>query len=301
MVVGTKGIWWRILKDHGAELIGFFLISVAVSLAYHQLRWTWLAISTVPLTITGAALGILLGFRSNEAYNRYNEARTLWGAIVNASRTATRQILTLISSEPESEAHELHRDSIYLVIAFPHALRCQLWRSDASEFLRRLIPESDLTDLLESRDVPDAILHEVARRVQIALARNWLHPMHAVLIHDSVRDLSNAQGGCERIKSTPIPRTYTFVSDKLVSAYCLALPFGFAADLGAGMPLVVLLIAFVYLMLNNFATQIEDPFCTTASGLPLLSISRAIEIKLRQRLGESKLPEEIAPVDNVLR
>lgn len=77
-------------------------LSVTVAFLYNRLGWRWLSISTVPLTIIGASLGILLGFRSNEAYNRYNEARTLWGSIVNASRTLTRQILTLISSNPRA-------------------------------------------------------------------------------------------------------------------------------------------------------------------------------------------------------
>lgn len=154
--------------------------------------------------------------------------------------------------------------------------------------------------MLANRNIPDAILNAVAVRIQTAMAQGWLHPVHVSIFHESLRDLSNAQGGCERIKSTPIPRSYTYVSYKIVIAYCLALPFGLVAELGGAMPVAALLISFVFLMLSRFATLIEDPFCTTYSGLPLLAITRTIEVNLRQRLGERSLPEDIQPVNDVL-
>jgi putative membrane protein len=289
-----------VLAEHCWDIIGLLLLSGMVSFTYQRLGWTWMSISTVPITIIGAALGILLGFRSNEAYNRYNEARTLWGAIVNACRTLTRQILTLIAGQPECQVQEIRRETVYLVIALGHSLRRQLWRQQPAEDLQRLFPESEVGELLRNRNIPDAILHEIARKIQEAADRGWIHAMHVSLLHETIRDLSNAQGGRERIKNTPIPRSYTYVTHKIVIAYCLALPFGLLSELGLVMPLAALLISFVFLMLNRFAMLIEDPFCTTYSGLPLLSITRNIEINLRQRLGESRLPEEVTPVDNIL-
>lgn len=300
MVVGTKGIWKRVLGEHAVELSALFVFSTLIGLAYGKLGWRWLSISTVPLTVVGGALGILLGFRSNEAYNRYNEARTLWGSIVNASRTLARQLLTLVSGEPADSVRTLQQEAVHLQIAFAHALRCQLWGRNASEEIGPLVPASELADLRTQRNVPDAILHLIAKRVQVAAVCDWLHTLHVGILQETLRDLSNAQGGCERIKSTPIPRSYTFVSHKIVLAYCMALPFGLADGLGVAMPLAALLISFVFLLLDRFANQIEDPFCTTYSGLPLFTITRTIEVNLRQRLGETTLPEDVKPVDNIL-
>jgi ion channel-forming bestrophin family protein len=300
VLVTTEGIWRRVFQEHWQQFLALLVISVSVYGAFHFLNWRWLAIPSQPLTIVGAALGIMLGFRSNEAYNRYAEARALWGALVNASRNLTREVLTLLRPEHPEDARELQHQIICHQIAFVHALRCQLWRHDPFPEIQPFVSAEELERLKSERNVPNAILQGLAERIQEAWKRGWIHDLHVGMIHKTLGDITDAQGGCERIKNTPIPRSYTYVAHRIVFGFCCALPFGLVDLMGAGMPFASLLVAFTFLMLDRFGKLIEDPFCTTYSGLPLLSITRTIEVNLRQRLGQTSLPPDLKPVDGVL-
>ncbi|HZN12479.1 MAG TPA: bestrophin family ion channel [Blastocatellia bacterium] len=309
MLVNTHHIWRRVLRAHRRRLVGIFLLSLLVTVLYTRFGMTQLAITTVPLTIVGVALSILLGFRNNEAYNRYWEARTLWGGLVNSSRTFARLVLTLIPpcvpngagpacATPEHAAY--HREMVYRVIAFAHALRCHLRRQDPFGELAPLIAAGEVEALRGERNVPAALLHTLGERVRDAWQRGWVQDFHLIDLHATLTEMTNVQGGCERIKNTPIPLTYTYVSNKIVLAYCLALPFGLVETLGAATPVVVIFISFTFLTLDRFGKLIEDPFCTTSSGLPLGALSRTVEVNLRQRLGERDLPPDVEPAKGVL-
>ena len=59
---------------------------------------------SVPIGVTavfGTAVALLLGFRTNQAYERWWEARIIWGAIVNDSRTLVRQCVSLFEKNNE--------------------------------------------------------------------------------------------------------------------------------------------------------------------------------------------------------
>lgn len=311
MIVSNEHMWRRVAHAHALPLSLVFGIAVLVTIAYTEFDLEQLSITTPPLTIVGVTLGILLGFRSNEAYNRYWEARTLWGGLVNHSRTYTRLILTLIppcytdgANEAEhavkAEHAVFHREMIYRQIAFVHALRCHLRRVPVFDDITDLLPPPELAQLKNERNVPAAILHRAGERLRDAWRRGWLQDFHVMSINDTLTELTNVQGGCERIKNTPIPRGYTFLTHKIVIGYCCALPFGLVETLGTITPLVVLLVAFTFLILDRFGRIIEDPFCTDHNSLPLNSLARTIEINLRQRLGESDLPDDLQPTDGVL-
>jgi putative membrane protein len=90
------------------------------------LGWTWVALSHVPLSIFGGAIGVIVGFRNNSSYQRWWEARTVWGSIVNYSRTLGRQALTLIQAgaEEQDKVWRMRRNVVFHQIAYVHALRC---------------------------------------------------------------------------------------------------------------------------------------------------------------------------------
>lgn len=304
-------MWRRVIRAHAIPLSLVFVLAVFVSVAYVWFGWVQLSITTPPLTIVGVTLGILLSFRSNEAYNRYWEARTLWGSLVNSSRTYARLILTLIppcridgaiaTEQPIHPEHAaFHREMVYRQIAFVHALRCHLRRVPIFDQINDFLPPSELARLTGERNVPAAILHRAGERLRDAWQRGWLQDFHVMSINDTLTELTNVQGGCERIKNTPIPRGYTFVTHKIVIGYCCALPFGLVETLGWATPIVVLFVAFTFLILDRFGRLIEDPFCADYNSLPLNSLARTIEINLRQRLGESDLPDDLRPVDGVV-
>jgi putative membrane protein len=102
MIVRPTLSWSKIGAYVGRPLGAYTLLAVAVSVAHAYSGAVWLSMPALPVTILAATLGILLSFRNNSGYDRWWEARTLWGGVVNASRTFARQLLTLLPHDDAS-------------------------------------------------------------------------------------------------------------------------------------------------------------------------------------------------------
>ncbi|MCE9673650.1 hypothetical protein LY474_38185 [Myxococcus stipitatus] len=96
MIVGRRLSWRIILRYTGRPVALHVLFALVVVLGYKMFSARWLSVPALPVTLLAAALGVLLGFRNNSAYDRWWEARTLWGGVVNWSRSFARQVLTLL-------------------------------------------------------------------------------------------------------------------------------------------------------------------------------------------------------------
>jgi putative membrane protein len=285
------------------RLLAVFTVAVAVTLAadhFHVLRTT---ISVVPFTLVGLALSIFLGFRNNTSYDRFWEGRRLWGALVNATRSYARRTLLFLTPAPGDDAAKVDAVRTTLVkrtIAYVHALRMHLRSGiDWNELARYLEPD-ELTALRTQRNVPLAILQGTAMRVRDAYRAGHIHPYHLPVLEQTLSDLTDIQGGCERIKNTPIPFSYTVLIHQIVATYCFSLPFGLVETLHEWTPIVVLIVAHAFLSLDAIGDEIEDPFGTDPNDLPLDAISQTIEINLRQALGEVDVPPLPTPVNRLL-
>jgi putative membrane protein len=286
-----------------ARLLAVFLVALGATLAadhFHVLRTT---ISLVPFTLIGLALSIFLGFRNNTSYDRFWEGRRLWGALVNVTRSFARKTsvyLAPASLEDAPAVDELRRELVHRTIGYAHALRMQLRASFDWGELAEHLPLSEIATLREQRNVPIAILQGTANRLRDAHASGRIHSFHLPALEQSLSELTDIQGGCERIKNTPIPFSYTVLIHQIVAAYCFALPFGLVETLHGWTPIVVLLVAHAFLGLDAVGDEIEDPFGTDPNDLPLATLCRMIEVNLRQSLGEREVPELLLPVDRVL-
>ncbi len=261
-------------------------------------------LTTTPFTLVGLALSIFLGFRNNACYDRWWEARKLWGAQINTARNAARLALNLVRG-PDEDAEAVaafHRRWVHGVIAYTHLLK--LWLREHPERyeaeLAGLLPEARIEALRGETNPPNAVAQWLGDRLMDAYANGWVHPQHLPALQGVLSRFLDIQGGCERIKKTPVPLSYTILTHRIVGLYCAALPFGIHDTVGPLTPVVVLIVAYAFLGLDAVGTQIEDPFEEDANDLPLDAICRTIERDLRQRLGESELPEPVRPSHGVL-
>lgn len=263
-------------------------------------------LTTTPFSLIGLALSIVLGFRNGTCFDRFWEARQLWGRLINLSRSFTRQTLTLI--DPGREADEgrrvdVERTQRLLVlrcVAFAHALRMQL-RGDADrETLVRLLGEEETAAITATTNVPFAVTMAMGERLALVRRRGWIDPLHAPILEQTLVDLTDVQGGCERIRNTPIPFAYSLLIHRIVGLYCLSLPFGIIDSVKGFTPLVVLLVAYAFFGLDAVGDEIEDPFGTDPHDLPLSAMTTTIERNLRERLGDADLPPPLRPVEGVL-
>jgi len=277
-------------------------LSVVVTVAYEEIPSVHYSIGPTPFTLVALPLGIFLGFRNNAAYDRFWEGRKLWGALVNTSRSFTRQILTLLEAEPGTDAsglEALERRMVHMTIGFVHALRHHLRGTDPFEALGHILGADETERLRTQENVPYAILQRLGELLVDARRRGWVHLLHVPVLEASLTQLTDIQGACERIKSTPIPYSYTVLLHRIVAAYCVLLPFGLMDAIKWATPVVVFAVSYCFFGLDAIGDELEQPFGVDINDLPLKAISRTIERNLRERLGE-KLPPPHAAEGGVL-
>jgi putative membrane protein len=288
----------RVWADVSKRLCVLFAFDVTISLLYTQANVRLLALPHLPLAIMGGALSIFLAFRNNSAYDRWWEARTLWGGLVNNARTFARQALTLVSpSDSEAPDDNSPETLVELQIAYIHALRCHLRKQNPFPELDRQLESSLVRWLRTQNNVPAALLLEMGRKLTALFEAGRLDAMRFTALDRTLSELCNLQGACERIKGTPLPRQYEYFPRLLVSAFCILLPFGFVAGMGLLTPLASTLISFIFISLESIGRDIEAPFDNTVHNTPMSSLSRMIEINLRQSLNQKTRIAELAPID----
>lgn len=290
----------RILLLIAAPLTVIAATTALIYVLYHVKGWKFLHVSPAPFQIVGTALAIYLSFVNSSAYARYWEARTLWGGIINSSRTFCRQLLTLTFSDKPNELADFHKELIHRHLAWCIALRCWLRNQDPFAEMRTYLSETELAELKGEKSVTVALLQRQEERLHEARCNGWLTDFTLVAIDGTLNDLTNYQGGCERIKNTPIPPTYTYLTHRFVYGYCALLPLGLVDDLDRMLFVIVIPVSMVFLILDRIGNLIEQPFGMEPQDLALTSYTRTIEINLLQRIGETDLPEPIAPVEGVI-
>lgn len=304
MIVPHRLHVWKLVRYIAPALGILFAYDMLVVLLFYS-GWTWISLPHIPLSLFGTAIGVILGFRNNTAYQRWWEARILWGAIVNSSRSFARQTISMImpadNSHPEREAISLiQRQIVQHQIAYVHALRCHLRGQSPLSDLQAFLPEGELAALRKEKNVPLAIQQRIALLLRQCYERDWIDSMRWVDLDKTLSALMNSQGGAERIKNTPLPVQYDYYPKIAVTVYCLVLPLGLVANLGIFTPIGSALVGLIFLALDRIGRDLELPFENEINDIPLHSISRTIEINLKQLLGDSELPDPIQPVHGVL-
>jgi putative membrane protein len=293
----------RLVGYVGGPLLLLVLYDGAVVLAFKVLGWTWIALPHIPLALFGSSIGLIVAFRNNSSYARWWEARTLWGGIVNNSRSWGRQVLNSMTPLKPGDS-EIMRDiqvrMVYLQIAWVHALRAQLRGQSPMDEIKNLLPADELAALEGQRSVSLALQMRQAELAKQVLEHEWIDSLQWSALEATLSDLMDLQGGSERIKNTPMPKQYDYFPRLFVQMYCLMLPLAMVLNMGWYTPLGSTLVGFIFLALDKIGRDLEDPFDNGIYDIPLTAMSRTIEINLRQMLGETELPDPLQPVDGVL-
>lgn len=285
--------WPRILTVTVAACVVTY-----VELYYNIQAYT---LTTTPFLLIGVAVGVFLGFRNNVSYDKFWEGRRLWGTLVNVSRNLARQINFMLDASHESEdVQQFQQMFVKHVIAYAHALRCHLRNEDPTSAIEKFLSPRDLTDVLQSTHRPLAILQHMGRDLATARDRGWLNDLNFPFMDAQLNELSTILGGCERIRNTPIPFSYSVLIHRIVASYCLFLPFGLVETTGVLTPVVVLLISYAFFELDAIGDEIENPFGLQPNDLPLNAISRTIEINLLELLDAPDRPEPLKPEHDIL-
>lgn len=302
MIIRPRPHWLAILFARRGSVLPSILpqlglvtaLAVAIT-ASHGVVFGWKTpLTPMPFTLVGIALAVFLGFRNSASYDRYWEARKLWGQGLNECRTLTRQALSLMDGQVDV------RPFVYGQIAFIHALRGYLRRVSVERELAALLPAELLARLRDAHYPPTLILVWLGQWLHEQRRAGHLQPVLAAKMEDALSGLNQVQGGCERIVSSPIPFAYTVILYRTVGVYCLLLPFGLVDTLGWMTPLVTAFVSYTFFAQETLLSEIEEPFGNAENDLPLDALSITIERTLREMLGEATLPDMPAAKDFVL-
>ena len=189
---------------------------------------------SLPLTIFGSALALFLGFRTNSAYQRWWESRGLWGLMINASRSLSRTARNLL---PDDEARDLKRTIVLRHVAYVNALRCQLRKQPVDAEVLRFLSRGEAEPALQRTNTANGILDGSSRRIDDARRNGWIDTIQQTHFESLFVDISNAQGGMERIKNTPLPNQYRFFPTFFTRLFCVLLPIGLVETLGIATPI----------------------------------------------------------------
>ncbi|WP_323815277.1 bestrophin family protein [Cellvibrio sp. NN19] len=298
MIIRPKLHWFRMLFVWRGSLLTrilpqlFILVALATAIVVIRRCCPGFLpdLTPIPFTLLGIALAIFLSFRNSVSYDRFWEARKLWGAVLNETRALTRQQLTAADASDEQ-----NRQFVYSLIAFVHALRAQLRHTDATPALQKLLRPEALERVINGRFKSELVVLDLAQQLKIMRQQEQICPILFARMDQHLSQLSACLGGCERIASTPVPFGYSVILHRTVYTYCFLLPLGLVATLGAITPVIVAFVAYTFLALEALAEELQDPFGTEPNDLALDAMTNMIESALREMIGEPTEPPAPVP------
>ncbi len=274
------------------EIVLVTLYATAVAVLYKAFHFTHLVIPLSIPMIMGTVISLLLAFRSNQAYDRWWEARTIWGAIVNDSRSLARQVNSFVPDvSGSSEAVYFRSRIIKRQIAWCYALSRSLRGQEAMTGNEKYLSRSDQHSVKSFNHAPSAILNLQGLDLQKGLQEKWINPYQQVELDRTLSKMSDAMGKCERIKNTVFPVTYSLYIHFSLLFFFLLLPFAVVDFFGYMSIPVVVAIAAVFFLIEKMAIHLQDPFENKPTDTPMTAICFTIERDLKQLMNDTPLTE----------
>ena len=274
-------------------------LSTIITIVQHWLPDSFPYYGMAPFALLGVALSLFLGFRNNASYQRWWEARGLWGQLVYDSRSLTRQVLSFIEDDAET-GRDTQRLMIYLTIAFAHAVRHRLRGTSPWEDIEPFVAPIHHDSMHQAKNVPDYIMRLLGKQLGDIRRQQLVSEQIIQNMDERLTSITIVLAACERIHNTPLPFAYMLLVHRTTYLYCIMLPFGLVASLGWATPLMCAVIAYTFFGLDALSEELEEPFGFAANQLPLTALSRTIEINLREALGDTDIPSDIAPINGYL-
>jgi putative membrane protein len=301
MVVHSKIPFIKLISELFVHLIPILIYIGIISALDYQYHLEDFHFPLAIVAVLGTVIGLLLAFRTNSSYDRWWEARTLWGAIVNDSRTWARQLLEFTPSENLDEAKkEKLKTMAYRQIAWCYALSRSLRKQKPDHELSCFLDSTEINRYGASHNVPNDLLLTQAGELQKLYRDGSLELFQFIELEKTLTRLTNSMGGCERIKNTKFPESYSLLVHLLIYVFVLFLPFGLVEVPALGLVVTSLFLAFSFLLIERVSVYLQDPFSNRSSDTPMLALSRTIEINIKQMLGDDEIPDPHKPVNGVL-
>lgn len=309
------------------------ILSTIPVVLFELLDMKWIALPWVPIALIGTATAFIVGFRNTQTYSRLWEARQIYGAIINTSRSWGMLVKDFIGSHHAEDAQQAKRELINRHIAWLTALRFQLreqrawetsrtkpsnqkygrrfvieeWSTTLEEALRPYLSAEEVKYIIGKSNKATQLIGRQSQQLKELKTLGWIEPLNYVELERLLVDLYDHQGRCERIKNFPYPRQFATISQMLNRLFVVLVPFGVLNEFQkSGSWMVWLTIPFsavvgwVFLTLERVGENTENPFEGGANDVPVTAISRTIEIDLLEMIDAAEVPKPLTPKNFIL-
>lgn len=253
-------------------------------------------IPEIPLaipTFLGTAMSVVLSFKLSQSYDRWWEARKIWGTIVNESRNLVLQLQALVSNGNE----EAIRKIAFRQIAWCYCLGQSLRKLNAAEGMDKYLDGNDISFIKKHKNAPLAILKLNNDHIGELRRQEQIDRFAHIQINNTIVNLTNAMGMAERIKSTIFPVTYRLFLHLAIYLFIVLLSISLRGLESYFEVPLLLVIAALFLLLERTATLLQDPFSNAPTDTAMTAIATTVETNIRQLIGDTNLPEEVQPAD----
>jgi putative membrane protein len=256
-------------------------------------------IPTIIPTVLGTAIAFFIGFNNNQAYDRWWEARKIWGALVNDSRSWARSVTTYISqNETSNKDFKTIKDRmVHRHIGFVYALKAKL-RDAVDENYQQYLDETDLQEINLHSNVHNAILTLQSRDLQQLSKDGMIDGFRFMEMNQLLVKFSDEMGMAERIKNTVFPTTYNYFTKVFIWLFVVSLTLVISNEAGIYSIFIGWMVGFVFVSTQINGMSLINPFENNSSSVPLNQITRTIEINLLEMIGAEKIPAPVKPIND---
>ncbi len=270
------------------------------TLVYIHLLNDLIPISKNLLTVLGTAEAFFIGFINAQAYDRWWEARKIWGSIVNDSRSLGRMVISYFTLEnapqgSKEEMEDMRQGMIHRHISWLYATKERL--RDITEQKHRKYLSAEENRFADTfQHIPNGISILQGKALDEAEQKGYVDAFRMLQINDMLNRFSDSIGKAERIKTTVFPTFYLTLNKISIWTFIIIMPITMAEDLGYWAILYSFIIGIIYELTLQAGITLMNPFENQPADTPMSSITRNIEINLLEMLGEKDLPNPVKPV-----
>ena len=275
-----------IIRKNSRAILFFILWGGIIYILYHYLSMEFIAVPISAVSILGGALAFFLAFRNNSAYDRWWEARKIWGGIVNVSRTFAGYVSNFIQNEDQ----DLIQPIVKRHLAWINALRIQLREQDLWQEVYCYLKEQDVEQLQVAKNKATQIIQKQIKVITDIKKRGNIDPFEHQMLMGCLKEMYDLQGKAERIKKTVFPYYYEYFTRLFLWIFILFLPLALVPLMGWHSAPLSVLTSFVFYILERTGAATETPLDWNSSGTPMSTLCRVIEVDVLQQINESDIP-----------
>lgn len=249
-----------------------FLYACLVSLIHAFIQSFSIPIG--PFEYAGLMLGLVLVFRINSGYDRWWEARKIWGNLVNNSRNLTIIIKNYFSPNATERADRIAN----YVAAIPFLIKNRLRNNDSITDISGMIDAVAYERIFDNHNRPLMLSSMLAKELSLAKQANEIDSFAFLKAEEQRALIIDSLGACERILKTPIPFVMAVKVRRFILIFLLALPLALVDISAVISPLITSLVAYAIFSLDQIGYELQFPFShTSLSHLPLDEICATIK------------------------